>query len=101
MRIKLKANQSRYLDIFTASRVIKALKFHIHDITSPFKFPLWNQFLNIMGELAALCHMSNALLQWRLLAKLCVTSCNSLLLFFPSLDNLKFFCFEHISISYF
>ena len=40
MRIKLKANQSRYLDIFTASRVTKTAKFHVHDITSPFKFPL-------------------------------------------------------------
>ena len=39
MRIKLKANQSQYLDIFTASRVTKTVKFHKHDITSPFKFP--------------------------------------------------------------
>ena len=38
-RIKLKASQSRYLDIFTASRVIKTVKFHIRDITAPFKFP--------------------------------------------------------------
>ena len=33
MRIKLTANQSRYLDMFTASRVTKTVKFHIHDIT--------------------------------------------------------------------
>ena len=39
IRIKLKANQSRHLDIFTASRVTKTVKFHIHDITSPLKSP--------------------------------------------------------------
>ena len=37
--IKLQANQSRYLDMLTASRLTKTVKFHIHDITSPFKFP--------------------------------------------------------------
>ena len=37
--IKLKANQSGYLDRFTASRVTKTVKLHIHYITSPFKFP--------------------------------------------------------------
>ena len=36
--INFKENQSQYLYIFTASHVTKTVKFHIHDITSPFKF---------------------------------------------------------------
>ena len=66
MRITLKENQLRYLDIFTASRVTKAVKFHINDITSPFKFPSCNLFRDIIGELTAPCHVTNAILQWRL-----------------------------------
>ena len=37
--MKPKANETRYLDIFTASRETQTVKLHIHYITSPLKFP--------------------------------------------------------------
>ena len=63
MRIKHKANESPYLDTVAASRVTKAVKLHIHFITSSSNCLCENQFLNIIGELTTSCHMLSRLLQ--------------------------------------